>query len=170
MDIGVLGATVRLDVVVNAGGSIEDQIANAGVLPAAARTLLTALERRPATRLIVVGGGGSLEVAPGDRLIDDDQRLDTVLTDNLGVPLDYRKVVLAEVEVLELCRLSNRYWTYVGPAAGLIHSGERTGRYRTGGDQLLAVDADISAEDLAVAIVDEIEIPRHIQRRFAVGA
>jgi putative NADH-flavin reductase len=164
-----------LDVVVNAinaGDSISEQIANYDVLPAAARVLLTALEKRPSTRLIVVGGGGSLEVAPGVRLIDTGEDFTRVLTDVLEVPAEYRTVVQAQVDVLDLCRLSNRNWTYISPDAGRIHSGERTGSYRTGGDQVLPTvpgGGDISAEDLAVALVDEIEIPRHIQRRFAVG-
>jgi putative NADH-flavin reductase len=164
-----------LDVVVNAinaGDDIADQITNAEVLPTAARALLKALERRPSVRLIVVGGGGSLEIEPGVRLIDTGEAFTKILTEVLEVPAEYREVVQAQVDVLSLCRLSNRQWTYISPDAGRINSGERTGRYRIGGDQVLPAipDAgDISAEDLAVALVDEIEIPRHIQRRFAVG-
>jgi putative NADH-flavin reductase len=63
-------------------------------------------------------------------------------------------------------------WTYISPDAGRIRSGERTGRYRVGGDQILPPRPgaeDLSAEDLAVALVDEIEVSRHLQRRFAVG-
>lgn len=164
-----------LDVVVNAinaGDTIADQIANATVLPAATRALLKALERRPAARLIVVGGGGSLEVEPGVRLIDTGEAFTEILTEVLQVPAEYRDVVQAQVDVLSLCRLSDRQWTYISPDAGRIRSGERTGRYRVGGDQLIpkAPGAeDLSAEDLAVALVDEIEVPRHLQRRFAVG-
>lgn len=166
------GAIGGLDVIVNAvnaGKDIPDHIANADTLPAAARALLRALERHPATRLIVVGGGGSLEVAPGKRIIDDEEVFADVLAE-LRVPPEYRKVVLAHAEVLDLCRLSNRYWTYLSPSAGRVDPGERTGRYRVGGDQVLpAADGDISAEDLAVALVDEVEIPRYVQRRFTVG-
>ncbi|WP_378739633.1 NAD(P)-dependent oxidoreductase [Nocardia brasiliensis] len=67
---------------------------------------------------------------------------------------------------------SNGNWTYLSPSAGRIEPGERTGRFRIGGDQLLAPAdgaGDISAEDVAVALVDEAEQPRHIQRRFTVG-
>jgi putative NADH-flavin reductase len=172
---GVAEAIAGVDVVVNAisaGDTIADQIANADVLPATARTLLKALERHPSTRLVVVGGGGSLEVEPGRRLVDNEEEFAKVLVDVLAVPPEYRKVVLAHAEVLDMCRLSNRYWTYLSPSAGRIESGVRTARYRTGGDQLLPPPdraGDLSAEDLAVALVDEIEIPRHIQRRFAVG-
>ncbi|MFI9206097.1 NAD(P)-dependent oxidoreductase [Streptomyces sp. NPDC053048] len=163
-----------LDVVVSAiapGDDIADQIAHAAVLPATARVLLKALERHPATRL-VVGGGGSLESAPGVRILDDEEGFSRVLTDVLHVPAEYRKVVLAHAEVLDLCRLSDRNWTYVSPSAGRIEPGERTGRYRLGGDQVLPPvegAGDISTQDLAVALLDEIENPRHIQRRFTVG-
>lgn len=171
----VAAALTGLDVVVNAtnsGRDIADQIAHPETLPATARVLLTALEQAPATRLLVVGGGGSLEVRPGVRLIDDEELLASTLTEVLGVPLGYREVVRAQADVLDLCRLSNRHWTYLSPSSGRIEPGERTGRYRTGGDQLLspADGRDISTEDLAVALLDEVEIPRHIQRRFTVAA
>lgn len=156
---------------INSGETIHDQIARASILPAVTRVLLGALESRPDTRLIMVGGAGSLELRPGVRLIDDDDAV-TVTLSALGLPQDYRRVMLAHAEALDLCRLSNRAWTYLSPSAGLITSGARTGRYRLGGDQLLAgadEAGDISAEDLAVALLDEIERPRHIQRRFTVG-
>jgi putative NADH-flavin reductase len=164
----------RLDVVVNAinaGVGISETIANAEVLPQAARALLTALQQHPATRLIVLGGAGSLEVKPGLQVLDVDGFAER-LPEALGVPPEYVRVVRAHREALNLCRQSNRNWTYLSPSAGLITSGKRTGRFRIGGDQLLVSGAgtsDISAEDLAVAVIDEAELPRHIQRRFTVG-
>jgi len=62
-------------------------------------------------------------------------------------------------------------WTFLSPPA-FLEPGERTGRYRTGGDELLMTPsgpARISAEDLAVAIVDELERPRHVRQRFTVA-
>lgn len=175
LDVGSMaGVLAGLDVVVNAinaGTGIPDTIANAAVLPAVARTLLAALEQHPAVRLLVVGGAGSLEVKPGLQVVDVEGFADR-LPRALGVPPGYVDVVRAHREVLNLCRLSNRRWTYLSPSAGLITPGERTGRFRVGGDQVL-VKADgssgISAEDLAVALVDEIELPHHVQRRFTVG-
>ncbi|PYC71912.1 epimerase [Streptomyces tateyamensis] len=163
-----------VDVVVsaiNAGRDWEDAIANAGVLPKAADSLLTALERHPATRVIAVGGAGSLEVRPGLQFCDVDNVADT-LPDSLGAPREYISVVWAHRDALNRFRTSNRNWTYVSPSAGLVLPGQRTGRFRVGGNQLLvAADgtSDISAEDLAMAIVDEAELPRHVQRRFTVG-
>lgn len=163
-----------LDVVVNAintGRDIPDMIANADVLPRAARALVKSLEARPAARLIVVGGAGSLEVRPGLTVVETEGFAEG-LPESLGVPPEYAAVVRTHVEALDVYRTSNRKWTYISPSAGLIEPGERTGRFRIGGDQLL-VRADgtsgISAEDLAVAVVDEAETARHVQRRFTVG-
>ncbi|MER5876186.1 hypothetical protein ABT119_09690 [Streptomyces sp. NPDC001910] len=74
-------------------------------------------------------------------------------------------------DALNVLRTSNRLWIYFSPA-GDIAPGERTGRFRLGGDQPV-LDADgssrISAEDAAVALVDEAELPRFVQRRFTIG-
>ena len=163
-----------LDVLVNAinaGNDIPETIANADTFPATARALLTAMESLPRLRLIVVGGAGSLEVAPGTRVVDIEGFAEN-LPDSLGVPAEYARTVRAHVEALDLYRLSDRNWTYVSPSAGLVQPGKRTGRFRIGGDQLLVREdgtSDISADDLAVAVLDEIEQPRFVQRRFTVG-
>jgi uncharacterized protein len=171
---GVADAISGLDVVVNAlnsGRDIPDTIANADMFPSAARVLLEALESHPATRLIVIGGAGSLEVRPGLQIVDVEGFAEG-LPEALGVPAEYVKVVLAHREALGLYRLSNRDWTYLSPSAGRVEPGERTGRFRIGGNQVLVRadgTSDISAEDLAVAVIDESEQPRHVQRRFTVG-
>ncbi|MBV9326021.1 MAG: NAD(P)H-binding protein [Chloroflexi bacterium] len=164
-----------LDVVINAintGKDLPDMIANAVALPAAARSLLKALEHHLSTRLIVVGGGASLEVQPGLQAMDVDGFAEQ-LPEMLGVPSEYFTVMLAHRDALNLYRLSNRNWTYLSPSAGQIASGKRTGRFRIGDDQLLVAGdgtiGDMSAEDVAVAVIDEAEMPRHVQRRFTVG-
>jgi uncharacterized protein len=163
-----------LDVLVNAinaGNDVPDTIANAHTFPATARVLLTAMEALPRLRLIVIGGAGSLEVAPGLRVVDTEGFADN-LPAALGVPVEYARAVRAHIEALDLYRLSDRNWTYVSPSAGLVQPGKRTGRFRVGGDQLLVQEdgsSDISAEDLAVAVLDEAEQPRFVQRRFTVG-
>ncbi|WP_069165553.1 NAD(P)-dependent oxidoreductase [Nocardia altamirensis] len=165
-------AITGLDVVisaVNAGHGIADTIANAGNFVLGAQAMVRALERHPRIRVIAVGGAGSLEVAPGVQLVDTGEEFTTTLTEVLGVPAEYRTVVRALGDALNVYRLSNRHWTYLSPSAGLIQSGTRTGRFRIGGDQLLLGDSDISAEDVAVALLDEAELPRHPQRRFTVG-
>lgn len=111
-------------------------------------------------RLLVVGGAGSLEVAPGRLLID------------AGFPAEYRATAEGAKAALE--RLRNQQaqaWTMLSPAAE-IFPGERTGRFRLGGDSLVS-DGDgnsrISVQDYAVAMLDELEQPRHGNRRFTVA-
>jgi uncharacterized protein len=163
-----------LDVVVNAtnaGNGVPETITNADAFPAIARALLTAMESFPRLRLIVIGGAGSLEVAPGKRVVETEGFAEN-LPAALDVPPDYVKPVLAGVEALAIYRQSDRNWTYVSPSAGRVQAGKRTGRFRIGGDQLLVQEdgtSDISADDLAIAVLDEVEQPRFVQRRFTVG-
>ncbi|TXS50468.1 NAD-dependent epimerase/dehydratase family protein [Streptomyces sp. uw30] len=125
----------------------------------ATRTLLDAAARL-GTRVLVVGGAGALR-SPEDP--------DLPVADNRAyVPAEYRAVALAGIAQLRTCRAhADAAWVYLSPPA-LLEPGERTGRYRRGTDTLLT-DSDgrswISAEDLAVALVDEVETPgteRHI--------
>jgi putative NADH-flavin reductase len=150
--------------------AIGQAIADPSAYARAAKNMLKALESRPATRLIVVGGAANLEIAPGKTTDEDEPTLREVLR-TLGVPEDYVVAARGHRDALETLRTSNRYWTCATPSAE-IRAGERTGRFRVGGDQLL-VDADgrsrISYEDFAIAILDEIERPRHVQRRFTAG-
>lgn len=151
-------------------GTVAQSIADPTVYGSAARSLLSALDTHPRTRLIVVGGAGSLEYEPGRVTADDDQRLTDTL-DDLGLPREYAAAVRGHRAALDVLRTSNRLWTYLSPAE-LIAPGERTGRYRIGGDQPVR-DTDgrsrISIEDAAVALLDEVELPRFIQRRFTIG-
>ncbi|MFF0451943.1 NAD(P)-dependent oxidoreductase [Nocardia africana] len=180
-DTGAVAAQLPgLDVLVscyqpgNAATDFEDTVARSIADPTAyatvARSLLRALDSHPRTRLIVVGGAGSLEYAPGRVTADDDDRLHEAL-DGLGLPRGYAAAVRGHRDALQVLRTSNRRWTYLSPAEQ-IGPGERTGRFRIGGDQPI-LDADgssrISFEDTAVALLDEIEDPRFVQRRFTLG-
>ncbi len=115
------------------------------------------------TRLMAVGGAATLTVpGAGGMVVDDPAHLAPA----------YRSIARACVDQLELYRSADAVdWTYLSPAAQL-EPGERTGRYRLGADELV-VDADgvsrISMEDLAVALLDEVETPRHRKTRFTVG-
>jgi putative NADH-flavin reductase len=112
-------------------------------------------------RYLVVGGAGSLEVAPGVRL---------VTTPNF--PAQYKAEAEKGAAFLDLLQQEKELnWTFLSPSA-LFVPGERTGRFRLGTNQLLtAADgkSSISFEDFAVALADEIERPAHIKRRFTVG-
>jgi putative NADH-flavin reductase len=132
------------------------------LLASVARGLLAGLSRSGVRRLVVAGGAGSLEVAPGQRLLDTPD-----------FPSSWRPIALAHAAALEVYRTaqSDVEWSYASPAA-LLQPGERTGRYRLGGDQLLVDEhgnSSISMEDFAIALLDEVEHPRHARRRFSVA-
>jgi hypothetical protein len=112
-------------------------------------------------RLLVVGGAGSLEVAPGVQLLDTPQ-----------FPDAYKPTAEGARRALALLKAEPALdWTMLSPSA-LIAPGERTGRFRLGGDQLLTDaqgNSKISVEDYAVAMIDELERPAHSRRRFTAG-
>lgn len=148
------------DAVVNATGPAEGEPGS--VLVEAARALIEGMPRAGVRRLIVVGGAGSLEVAPGVQLVDTPD-----------FPPAWRPAARAARDALAVYRSAppELDWTYLSPAA-FIEPGERTGAYRTGTDQLVtnaAGESRISAEDFAVAVVDELESPRFSRRRFTVA-
>jgi putative NADH-flavin reductase len=100
--------------------------------------------------------------APGVRLVDTPE-----------FPGLYKSEALAAAERLGVIRAEagDLDWTYISPAA-IIEPGERTGTFRTGGDRLLtdaAGDSRISAEDYAIALVDELEKDNAVQRRITVA-
>ncbi|MCR4524373.1 MULTISPECIES: NAD(P)-dependent oxidoreductase [Bosea] len=125
------------------------------------QVLLASVRQSGVTRYLVVGGAGSLEVAPGVKLFDTPEFP--------AVYLDEARKGGAFLDLLK--QEQGLDWTFLSPSA-LIQPGERTGKFRLGTDQLL-VDAKgssaISAEDYAIALVDELEKPAHGRRRFTVG-
>ncbi len=123
--------------------------------------ILAAAKQAGVPRLLVVGGAGSLEIAPGQQLLDQPE-----------FPAEYRDGAQAMREVLDALRQERALdWSFLSPAAHLV-PGERSGRYRLGGDGLL-VDAQgesrISVQDYAVAMIDELEQAAHSRRRFSVA-
>ena len=123
--------------------------------------LIAAAKESKVGRYLVVGGAGSLEVAPGVRLVTTS-----------GFPVAYKAEAEAGGAFLDLLRAEKELnWTFLSPSA-LFVAGERTGKFRLGTDQLLtAADgkSSISFEDFAVALADEIERPAHIRQRFTIG-
>jgi putative NADH-flavin reductase len=123
--------------------------------------LIGAVKDSKVGRYLVVGGAGSLEVAPGVRLVTTP-----------GFPVAYKAEAEKGAAFLDLLEGETQLnWTFLSPQA-LFTAGERTGKFRLGTDQLLT-GADgkswISFEDFAVALADEIERPAHIRERFTVG-
>ena len=124
------------------------------------KILIEAVRESGVKRYFVVGGAGSLEVAPGVKLIDTPQ-----------FPAAYKAEASKGGEFLELLRKENDLeWTFLSPSAMFV-AGERTGKFRLGKDQLLTNEkgSSISFEDFAIAAVDELEKPAHVRQRFTVG-
>jgi len=123
--------------------------------------LIETVRKARVPRYVIVGGAGSLDNGKGVRLIDAGE-----------VPEPYKAESLAGCAFLGLLQeINDLDWTFLSPSAQFV-AGERTGAFRVGADIVLR-DANgrswISYEDYAVALVDEIELPRHSRRRFTVG-
>ncbi|WP_052849174.1 NAD(P)-dependent oxidoreductase [Streptomyces avicenniae] len=151
------------DVVVSAVGGVDGP-GHAALIEPSAESLAAGLhalgERAP--RLIMVGGAGSLRTPDGRQVWDAE-----------GLPEDVLQIMHAHGDALAYLRgiTGALNWTSLSPAAS-IAPGTRTGVYRTGRDELIADAAgvsQISTEDYAVALVDEIERPAHLKERFTVG-
>ncbi|MGK7378850.1 NAD(P)-dependent oxidoreductase [Planococcus sp. 1R117A] len=150
----------QFDVVVNAFG-VPPEKAEQHV--EAGRKLIQALKDAPETRLIVVGGAGSLFVdeARTTRLIETPEFPDAfkAIASNQGQNL-------ADLEEAEGIR-----WTFLSPAAFFDAEGKRTGHYQIGEDSIMVNKKGksyVSYPDYAIALVDEIENPKHINKRFTV--
>ncbi|MCL6349964.1 NAD(P)-dependent oxidoreductase [Pectobacterium polaris] len=123
-------------------------------------TLIAAVKAAGVKRYLVVGGAGSLEIAPGQRLIDQP-----------NFPDAYRPEASRGAAFLDLLKQEKDLdWSFLSPSAEFV-PGQRTGTFRLGKDTLLSNDkgSSISFEDYAVALVDEIENPAHSRQRFTVG-
>lgn len=128
------------------------------------RAILDGVKRAGVKRILVVGGAGSLFVAPGTQLVDTP-----------GFPAEWKEGALGAREALgEIRGETELDWTFISPPVFLnLHGGERTGKYRLGGEEVLMdgdTPAGISGEDLAVAILDEVEKPAHLRKRFTVAS
>ena len=122
---------------------------------------LQALRLAGVKRLLVVGGAGGLEVAPGVSLIDSGH-----------LPEAWLPIATSHVKALGVLQQSEDVdWTYVAPAA-YFEPGTRTGRFRTGSNELISSatgESRISMEDYAIAMVDELERGAHPRQRISVG-
>jgi uncharacterized protein len=131
------------------------------VFLAGTEAIVEGTRRSGVKRYLAVGGAGSLFVAPGVQLVDTPD-----------FPAEWKAGALAAREALtRLQRDTTLDWTFVSPAA-MLKPGPRTGKFRLGGDELLmsgGQPGEISVADLSVAIVDELETPRHVRRRFTAA-
>lgn len=128
---------------------------------AGSQAIVAATKAAGIRRLLVVGGAGSLYVAPGQQLLDTPD-----------FPAEYKEGAEGARQALNLLRDEQELeWTFLSPAA-LLQPGPRTGQFRLGGDDLLLSDGQpgrISVADLAVALLDETEQPQHLRQRFTLA-
>lgn len=116
-------------------------------------------------RFLIVGGAGALFIKPGLRVVD------AGIIDEKSMPAVKS---MADIYLNMLPKVKDFDWAYVIPAANLgnLTSGVRTGKYRTSDDTMLVDDKGdcfISVEDYAVAMVDELETPKHHREGFSVA-
>jgi putative NADH-flavin reductase len=170
-DISKVAPQVGLTLVsgdVNMSGALEPLLAGHDAVVSSIhfsasdpQLLIGAVRRSGVKRYLVVGGAGSLEIAPGKLLVEAP-----------NFPKEYFKEASLGKAFLDLLRsVTDLDWTMLSPSA-LFIAGERTGVFRLGDDTLLtAADGKswISYEDFSIALLDEIEAPKHIKSRFTIG-
>jgi putative NADH-flavin reductase len=134
------------------------------LVPRSAQALLEALPLAGVTRLVFLGGGGSLEYAPGHRFVDSPD-----------FPPEYLETALDQAEALAILRATQTpvEWSYVSPPPVHLVPGEKTGRYRAEVRDTPIVDerggSRISVGDYAAAVVDAVENGSFVRARFTVG-
>jgi hypothetical protein len=145
------------DVVVSAYAPPQD---NTDALLGVTDRQIAAVKKAGTARLIVVGGAGLLEVAPGVTLIASGY-----------LPEAYLPIAKSHEKALGILKSSDINWTYFSPA-GYFEAGQRTGKFRLGTTNLIANekgDSRISFEDYAIALVDEIEKPAYERGQLSIG-
>jgi uncharacterized protein len=147
------------DAVINSYSPNNDP-AGVGKLLDATHALIAGMKKAGVRRVIMVGGAGSLFVSPGVTVIDSGH-----------LPPEWMGIAVAHRDAKEILRESGLDWTNFSPPA-FIQPGERTGKFRLGQDDLVSDETGvsrISAEDYAIALVDELESPKYIGKRFTIG-
>lgn len=158
-DVDRIATTIHgYDAVVSAYGPPQN---DTDQLVGVTERLVEAVKKNGGPRLVVVGGAGSLLVAPG-----------VTLRASGHLPPEWVPIVDSHIKVLENLKKSSIDWTYFSPAA-FFEPGERTGKFRLGKDDLIADTngkSSISMEDYAIALADELERPQHSGgQRFTIG-
>lgn len=125
------------------------------------KSIQEATKQAGVKRLLVVGGAGSLFIQPGVQLVDTPQ-----------FPAEWKTGATAARDYLNILKTETALdWTFLSPAI-MLHPGKRTGQYRTGTEEPVFDSnnkCEISVEDLAVALMDEVEKKQFIRKRFTVG-
>ncbi|WP_223067923.1 NAD(P)-dependent oxidoreductase [Paenibacillus caui] len=148
------------DAVVNAFGA---PLGSEHLHVEAGRSLIKAFKKAPDTRLLLVGGAGSLYV-------NDEKTVRVV--DSPDFPPQYKQTALNQAQNLQDLKQSEGIkWTFISPSAFFDPAGKRTGSYVAGQENLLLNskgNSYVSYADYAIAVVDEIETGKHVNQRFTV--
>jgi putative NADH-flavin reductase len=149
------------DVLISAFGIDWSRLETYPLFVDVSKSEVAAAKKAGVKRLIVIGGAGSLEVAPGVQLVDTPQ-----------FPEEWRAGANEQRNSLAVFRKENDLdWTFFSPAI-IIEPGPRTGKYRLGKDNPVFDDkgnSTISYDDYANALIDEMETPQFIRQRFTIG-
>lgn len=141
------------------GNDVVISAAHFATLPAEA--VINPVKKAGVKRLLVVGGAGSLLLPDGSRVIDSP-----------GFPEEYKAEASAGSVFLDTLRQEKDLdWTFLSPSAEFVETA-RTGTFRLGQDELLVSSEGrswISFADFAIALIDEVETPKHSRQRFTVG-
>ena len=141
------------------GNDVVISAAHFATLPAAA--VIGPVKQAGVKRLLVVGGAGSLLLPGGGRVID-----------SAGFPAEYKAEASAGAVFLDTLRQEKELdWSFLSPSAEFVET-ERTGTFRLGQDDLLVNSEGrswISFADFAIALIDEVQTPKHSRQRFTVG-
>ena len=126
------------------------------------KSIVSGVKKAKISRLLIVGGAGSLLISPDKRLMDTGIISET-----------YMPAVKSLADVLYGLQNEEKDldWVFFSPA-GNIAPGEKTGTFRLGKDHLIVDEkreSNISVEDYAVAMLDEVEKPQHHRERFTIG-
>ncbi len=157
-NVDIIAATIEgADAVISAYGPPHDET---DALIGVTERQIAAVKKAGNVRLIVVGGAGSLEVAPGVTLLASGH-----------LPAQWVPIAISHEKTLKVLQASDINWTYFSPAA-FFEPGQRTGKFRLGTNQLITDskgESRISLEDYAIALVDELEKPARERSRFTIG-
>jgi len=149
------------DAVVHSYAPPRDHQDRRGEQIRATTSIIRALKAAGVKRILAVGGAGTLEASPGVRVMDTPE-----------LPKEWESGAISTAEIKHLLEKELELeWTFLSPSL-YLRPGTRTGKFRLGTDALLRDDSGasrISIEDYAVAMIDELENPRHLRRRFTVG-
>ncbi|EZI29514.1 NAD(P)-dependent oxidoreductase [Pseudomonas extremaustralis] len=141
------------------GSDVVISAAHFATLPAA--SVIDPVKKAGVKRLLVVGGAGSLLLPGGGRVIDSE-----------GFPAEYKAEASAGAAFLDVLREEKTLdWSFLSPSAEFVED-KRTGTFRLGQDDLLVSSEGrswISFADFAIALIDEVETPKHSRQRFTVG-